>query len=481
MKKEICIFSVALGALVLMLAASGQALTLDEYLQMVAKKNRGVLALDASTEAAGTRYQQADLELSPILSAGGNYVDDKSLNGSLGAVTTHSEVRTYSLGLSKKFSSGTQAAVVGAVQALNLEGTAPPAGYFNAENHVSTLGVSLSQSLWKDFFGRSTHLRWEREASQKEFEKTGYNLQAKQVFIEAEAAFWDLLYLQNELAIRQASLDRARKIESWVRQRAGNGIGDRADVLTAQSLTASRELEVIVSQENLKTAEEKFGLQIEWSSDQPIPALQADIGGLRPLKNFVSGEGDKIVRLDTYLAILDAHVKSVNSKEAEESVKPDLVLSGGYRTNGYDITDSAALGKITDKDHPVANVGVTFNWALDWDSKGAIRSTARADALSAQLKKERGLIESEVVWKELNRRHGDASIRVAAADKLSQVQTAKARAERDKLSKGRAITSDVITAEQDAADAELNLSRLKAEQRKIEAQSRLFVRIQEVP
>jgi outer membrane protein TolC len=477
MKKEMCIFSTALTALILALAQSGAAMTLEEYLQTVQKKNRNFQALDASQDAATSRYQQGDLELSPILSASGNYIDDKSLQSVGTSLVTHSQVRQYSLGLAKKFSTGTQASVTSSVEALNVEGATGTTG-LSSESHIGTLGVSVSQSLWKDFFGTSTRLRHEREKSQAQYEKTGYNLQAKQALIDAEAAFWDLLYLQQELGIRKASLERAKKIEGWVRNRASNGIGDRADVLNAQGLVAARNLQLIATQDDLKAAQTRFADQIEWG-DQPVPVLEANLAQVRPLKSFVGGEQGRVVRLDTYLSVLDAEVKKVNAKEAAEKVSPDLVLSGQYKTNGYDTTDAKAASRMTDKDYPISTVGLAFTWALDWDAKGAVRNSAQKDALAAQLKKEKSLMDSETAWKEINRRHAEMSARIDAAENLSKVQTAKAAAERDKLAKGRSITSNVITAEQDAADAELNLTKMKAEQRKLESQSRLFVKIVE--
>ncbi len=478
MKKEVCIFSTAMVALILAVAQSGAAMTLEEYLQTVQKKNRTLLSYEASQEAANSRYQQGDLDLSPYLKAGANYLDDKSLTNSGLVSLTHNQVRSYNLGLEKKFSTGTTAAVTGTVTAVNAEGSFNNAAIVS-ETHQGTMGISLTQSLWKDFFGASTRLRHERERSQAQYEKTGYNLQAKQALIDAEAAFWDLLYMQQELQIRKASLERAKRIEGWVRNRASNGIGDRADVLNAQGLVASRELQLIGTQDDLKAAEVKFATQIEWPTNQPVPELQANMNQVRPLKNFIAGEQGRVVRLDTYLSILDAQVKQVQSREAEERVMPDLTLQGQYKTNGYDTTDSKAISKMTDKDYPVSSIGVNFSWALDWDSKNAVRNSAKQDALAAQLKKEKGLLDSETAWTEINRRHAEMSARISAAQNLSQVQTAKAAAERDKLSKGRSITSNVITAEQDAADAELNLTKMKAEQRKLESQSRLFVTIQE--
>lgn len=477
MKKQTA--KIWLTAAVLMMSSLARGLTLDEYLSQVQQKNKNLLSLDASTEAADVRYEQGNLDLSPVFNAGANYLDDKAQQFSAAGTLTRNEVRQYSLGLSKKFSTGTKASVQGLVQSNRIEATSPATGPLAFETHTGTMAFSLSQSLWKDFFGRSTRLRWERESTQKLYEKTGYNLQAKQTLIKAESAFWDLLYLQQELTIRKGSLERARRIESWVRRRAGNGIGDRADVLNAQGLVASRELQLIGTQDELKAAEKNFADQLELPADQPVPQLQANLEQVRPLNQFVGGERGQVVRLDSYLSLLDAQVKKVNAQEAVETVRPDLVLSGQYKTNGYSDTDSGAVSHMNDRDYPTTSVGLNFTWLLDWDAKNSVRDSARQDALAAQLKKERQLLESQTAWNEINRRHEELSARIKAASILSQIQTSKAAAERDKLSKGRSITSNVITAEQEAAEAELNLTKLKAEQRKLESQGRLFVKIQE--
>jgi outer membrane protein TolC len=465
----------------LLVSTTAGALTLEEYLQQVREKNKTFQALKASQEAASVRYRQGDLELSPFLSASANYLDDKAQQFSGAGFLTHNQVRQYSLGLSKKFSTGTQASLTTSVQSLNIEGNSGPAS-FAFENHSGTLGVTVSQSLWKDFFGRSTRLRWQREASQELGERQGYNLESKQALIRAETIYWDALYLQKELEIRKDSLERSRKIEDWVRRRAANGIGDRADVLNAQGLVATRELQLLVTQDELKAAQKLLMDQIELPSEQILPKLSGSLEESRVIDQLIEG-GDRgqVVRLDSYLAALESEIKSVFAQEAAERVRPDLVLQGQYRNNGYGDTSSGSFSKVGETKYPTASIGVSFNWALDWDAKNAVRNSAGADALAARYKKERALRESQTSWSELNRRYQEMSAKVKAAEKLSQVQSAKALAERDKLSKGRSITSNVILAEQDAAEAELTMTKLKAEQRKMEAQGRLFVRLQEVP
>ena len=58
---------------------------------------------------------------------------------------------------------------------------------------------------------------------------------------------------------------------------------------------------------------------------------------------------------------------------------------------------------------------------------------------------------------------------------MDAIRSKRALVEKDKLSKGRTITSEAITAEQDAAETALTLMKLRTEQRKLESQAKLFI------
>ncbi len=459
-------------------APMARSLTLEQYLSSIENKNKSFQSVEANLTAAQTRYNQGDLELSPFLTANAFYQDDKSNQYGVGSLTSHQQIRQYSLGLAKKFSTGTQAQISGNVQAINAQGVASQTP-FAAENHIGTMSFSMSQSLWKDFFGQSTRLRWQREKAQRELEINSIELAKRNLLTEGEGIYWETLYLQNELQVRQASLERAKKIEAWVKNRVSNGIGDRADLLNAQGLVAARELQLISAKDELRAVQEKVRLQLGLGPQEEIPSFEGNIKQGRVLFDLLDGQGSRVLRIDTYLSSLEADAKEVLAFEAEERIKPDLNLSAIYKTNSYESTDSKAIGKMTNTEKPVFGIGLNFSWALDWEAKGAVKSTAKSEALSARLKKEHKFQEGESAWREIVRRHQELSNRVKAAGQLAEIQTAKAAAEREKLSKGRTVTSNVITAEQDADEAQLSLAKLNAEQRKLESNVRLFMKIQD--
>ncbi len=463
-------------------ASSSHGLSLDEYLAQARVKHKGIQSLEASKSAASYRREAGDTVLSPMLTLKASSTDDKSPQNLGTFVTDRTQITEYSLGLGKKFSTGTNAQILASTSEYKISGadySRTPPGAFAQTLGKGALGLSLSQSLWKDAFGNATRLRQERELQIERAERQSYDLQEQQLLIEAEAAYWDYLYQREELAQRQASLERARKIENWVRRRVSNGIGDEADVYNAQGLVAGRELQLLMAQDEILAGEKRVRDVLELKDGEALPVLTGDLGASRRLEQMSQGNSGRKIRLDSYLAVLEAKAKAISAEEVNDGYRPDLVLEGLYRTNSSEPTMTEATTNMTQTNKPTQSVALKLVWMLDGDVKHAARQTAKSEALAAALRQERKLLESESSWNEINRRHSELTKKINAARVSSEVQNRKAAAQRDKLSKGRAITSDVITAEQDAAEATLTLIKLRAEQRKLEAQGRLFVTMEE--
>ncbi|UOF02165.1 TolC family protein [Bdellovibrio reynosensis] len=456
------------------------AMNLQEYLKAVESNHRLIKSFSVSTEAAQERRLSADLELNPRLTAGLGYLSDKSPLGQFAMLgATETTAKDLKLGLAKKFSTGTSVSVDAAANEVENEGTlfVPSLQKFS----YGSLGVGISQSLWKDSFGRATRLRWERQDAATEAEVGSFDLNRKQLLIEAEKAYWDYIYLDEYLKIGRASLERAKRIEAWTRRRVNDGISERADLLSTQALVGARQLAVISAEDDFAAAKRKIRDFLELSDSENLPEITGDISSSRSLNSMVNAKGGKVMALDAYLAALTAKARALESREIEDNFRPDIVLSGSYNTNNLqqDKTISEATAKWTDSSLPTWKVGLNLTYDFDTDVKNSAQSAARKNALAAKLQSERKMLDSESAWIELNRRYSEMSKRIETASEIAKLQVAAAKAQADLFNKGRSITANVIKAEEDAAEAELMLTRLKSEQRKMEAQGRMFVVIEE--
>jgi outer membrane protein TolC len=475
-------------AFVLFYGAGNLALALDleGYLNQVKNQHKTIKSLEISKEVAEEKRQAGDISLVPVLQLKSSYLKDEKAPNSVGA--RESEATVYSVGFNKKFATGTQLGI--SANAGHMANPGLPAAQAAAIGDYTngSLALSVSQSLWKDAFGKAVELRRERESIASDAEKMAAEIQAKILLIDAEKAFWDLIYQQQELKLRRASLDRAERIYKWVAKRLNDGINDRGDLLNAKALLSNRKFQLQTSEDDLKAAEQKIRSILNIEEAKAIPAITGDLNLNRTAQPYLKKmsvpnmKSGLTISFEAVTKSLESRINKVVEEEIKDSLKSDLVLSGSYASNPY--FPNGSLGDVsthlTDFGKPTTAVSLTWTYLFDSDSKSAQASQARKNAMSAQLQSEQLMIESDFQWKEYQRRYETLTQKIKTFEEISELQTERARVEQDKYSKGRSITQNVIMAEQDAAEAQLNLEKLKAEQRKMETQSHLFVSVVQV-
>lgn len=463
------------AVLILMLGVvQAQAMNLDTYLAQVTKNNKLMSSYDLSIESSNDKRVAGDLSLAPTLTAGYSQATDKSKQGSF-ATADERDLRTISLGLSKQFSSGTQVSLL--AQTFKND-YINPVNAGNSGYSTGNLGVSLTQSLWKNFFGSATRLRQSRELITNKYEVLSYELQKRVSLVQAESDFWDYIVALEDLKLKKDNLDRAQKLEKWTSNRVYNGISDQSDLLQVKALSSSRELELINAEDELKSEEVKIKENLGLKPEDAVPNFEADLTDKRPyVDNLINKKN--VVKIDDYLNTLDAQVREKAALEAQDSVRPDLALTGQYKTSSYDADYDQMQSNIAQTDRPVTYVGVAFTWMFGADAVSAQISSAKKAALAARYKAEQSMLESGNAWTEQLRKYEITKQNVETLAKIAQLQRDRSKEEQSKFSKGRSVTTNVVNAETDAAEAEVNYLKAKSGLRKFEASTQLFMSIEE--
>jgi len=455
-----------------LMSLSASAMNLDEYLLQVKKKNRMLSAAEMSLEASRAKQQAGDLTLSPVLTAGYSMASDKSLPNS---IADRRQVNELSLGVAQKYSTGTALSLSAKTDDFkNDQPTTPSMDKYS----TGTLGVTVQQSLWKDFFGAGTQLRRDRENAVNRLESMSIDLKKRGILVEAESAFWDYVVAVEDLKLKKENLDRARKIESWTVNRLNNGISDRSDLMNAKALTSVRELELATAQDELKAEEVRIRQNLDLESAEPTPEIKANLVDARPYMNDLA-QKKSVIKIESYLTTLEAESKKLISSEVLDSLKPDLSLIGSYNTNAYNRESATMQSHIADTDRPKTFVGVNFTWMFDTDAKKAQVAAAQKDAMASQLAAEKNRLNGQEAWAEQLRKYEVTKENVKTLEKIAQFQRERAKAEQDKFAKGRTVTANVVTAETDSAEAEVRYLKAKSGLRKMEASALLFISTQE--
>ena len=458
------------------LAAPPARFSIEDYLGQVTKSNGLYQSADLAKDAAAARKDTGDLVLAPILNATIGYLDDRKETQIPLLEGNRTKALTYTLGVSKQFSTGTKASLDLSSASATLYGMGQIPGFETPPNqNTETLTFSLSQSLWKDFFGRSTRLRHEREDKVYQLQNKSETLKARKVLVDAETAYWNYLYKVAEVDARKAALDRAKVIYQWHASRHANGLSNDSDILQAEALRTQREIQVDQSLDDLKAATESVRVAAHIDGAQQIWVDVQDLAKQRDLMTMVGAKGgDKVVRMDSELNQLDFETKSVASLETQESLRPDLNFDLKLASSGLDPTTSSAYSDVAKVNHPTLYTGLRFSLNLDQGLMGRARTAAAKDAEAANLIYQQGARESDSSWLELQRRYKELNRRIEVVTKLSEIQRRKSDSENRRMKNGRSTTFAVVQFEQDFADANLLLLQLESEARKIEAQAKMF-------
>jgi outer membrane protein TolC len=460
--------------LTILISTSVNAMTIDEYLTQVKAKNRTIRSYDIDVEAAADKQVAGDLALSPLLT-GSYYVQkDKSLP-LLMFLAQERTTTAAALGLSKKFSTGTTLALTGETYKYDYDQPLTPGdtGY-----STGRLGISLTQSLWKDSFGRATRLRQSREALTAQLEKMSSDLKKRAALIQVESDYWDYLVAQENVKLKQANLERAKKLQSWSSNRVYNGIADQSDLLQIKALVSSREVELSNAKDELESKGISVRENLDLSSSDPLPQFTSSLTETRPYITDLSKKPN-MIRIQNYLTQLEAKIKQDVSDEVRDSLRPDLSVTGKYYTTSYDVDHQTMQNNITKDDRPVTYVGLNLSWMFGSDAVSAQKSSAEKAALAARYRAEQEALVGKNAWQDFLRRYETSKQNVLTLEKLAQIQSERSRQEQIRLNKGRTITFNVVTAETDSAEAQVNYLKAKSGLRKLEASSLLFTDITE--
>ena len=97
------------------------------------------------------------------------------------------------------------------------------------------------------------------------------------------------------------------------------------------------------------------------------------------------------------------------------------------------------------------------------------------DAHSTTVSASKRLILGKNAWADLLRKYEITKQNLLTLEKVALYQRERAKAEQDKFNKGRTVTATVVTAETDAAEAEVNFLKVKSGLRKLESSIVLFI------
>jgi outer membrane protein TolC len=453
------------------------SLTLEDTILRTLKNNYGVAIQVLGPEIASYGVAQAKEKFLPTLSFG--FTDRSNESASFSWLEqvgrTIADYSDYDFSVS---------------QLIPIGGTLTASwiGYKNESNAKfqtvnprfgSTLRFELRQPLLRDFGLKTT--RHEILISQNTYEKSGTDLEQTmaEIIYTVEEAYWNLVYSQENLKVRQQSLKLARDLLAKNQRAVEVGTLAPIEILSAQAEVATREADILSAEAEVKNNEDRLRTIINLPEDEMREALP-----IRPVDRPQFEE--RQVNVDDALLTamqnrpelrslkIDLNSQNLNLGFAKNQLLPRLDLMASYYSPGVSgdqilyLDDNPLTGVIIGKIPGAASDAVkdSFdfkykNWMVGLTLDIPLNTVlSRAAVTQAKLNLDQAMLrlknQEQIIYLEI--RNGVRSVetnykRVQSYRVARELAEKKLQAEEEKLKVGLSTNFVVLTYQRDLSDA----------------------------
>ncbi|MFZ9595707.1 MAG: TolC family protein [Bdellovibrionia bacterium] len=480
---KLCLLGLPLGW-----GATGWAnatLNLEGFLEQVKTGNQGFQSSLESKKAAELRSEEGKILFAPSFYANAQITQDSKLPPSLFVIYDSQLIQSYSVGISQQTSFGLGAKLhydllqmdyINPTFQLGGGGGGGGQTQLFAFNYgLATPVLELSQSLWANGFGRTTKALEQQTEAGALASKYKASFETKLTLTEAERAYWRLASAREVVKVQKEALDRTKRIYVWNEEKAQLQLRDKADVLQAQALMKSRELELLNAENEERAAARALnslrGLQadevtesLEWIGSEALMALT-------PPKRAQ-------LKDDVRAAHEAFRAAQAGADLASEKNRPSLDLFASVSLNGQDLRSvpssiSESIGKSFAFTRPSETIGLKFSIPLTEARSKALEGW-QLEKVAAEKNYDKKLFDQERSWRDLNESFADQKKQWELACSLEELQKTRLETEKARFKSGRSTTYQVLLSEQDYVLTELAQIRLQTAILSTLAQMKLF-------
>ena len=443
-----------LGFMAAAVPASGEMLTMGQYLDLVAENNSELKTVQANIDAVKGKLAEIERVYSYFLSAGVSYIDDQSGRPFAVNSTTMRRTSVFStdVNVSRQFETGTQLS-------LGLQSSYEDYNFKNTPNYdVNDIApfIRLEQSLLKNWNGENTKAGMAQARANAnsilyllEYKKQG-------ILLNAKLSYWNLSYTRTVIDFRRSSLDRTKKILEWNQRRFSLDLAERSDLLQSQAAFKMRELNLKLAYESEVKSSRDFNRLINVSD----PRVNYDVEAfITAGKNFEKDK--KLEKKGTRADVLSAMEDVITAMQAqllsERVMGSDLVFTGQFVLNGVNRDFSKASSDLAELNKPTYSVGLRYTVPLDFSLRKTINKGYESAKIAAEKALENAKLQESSDWLQLVDNWNNAKARYALTIEIRDIQQKRNEEEQSLLRKGRSTTYLVLQSEQDLDDTYLSM------------------------
>jgi outer membrane protein len=443
-------------------------LTLKEAITVALQHNISLEVSRLSLASARFSVVGAAGIFDPLLTSDYTETSDKTpaTNQLVGAQVGVQKTRSFDLSLAELLPTGANLSLGWTNRRSETNSTF----YFFNPSFSSGLNFSLSQPLLSGF-GTDVNraeievARRNRDISRLEFERIVIT-----TVQQVESAYWNLVYVRDDLKVKQESLKLAQDLLDQTRTRVRIGTSAPIDIVQSEATVAAREREIILAENAVADAADvlKQLMGFENPDDWQTSIVPADELGVAPAPVDLGSAIDAAIhkRVELRENQLADEIGEINVVSAHNATRPKLNLNLGYGYSGVGgtLTDPTtgvvlrggwgdALRQIRNRDYESWSAGVSLSYPLgDHAARAALAERRFAlDSARQELALERQTVIAQVRQAVRGLEAGAKSI--AAAVKARELAERNLDAEEKKFANGMSTNYQVLQIQSDLTTA----------------------------
>lgn len=438
---------------------------LVQFLKTVEERSESVKAIQQSVEALKSEIKARDSVLSPMMASEiGVSRDQRKQDPS---TQLNSRSRYFDFELSKAFATGTSASIVTEYNFLDSVALGP--------RYESSWIGELSQSLWRNGFGRGVSLR--QKSDEAELKSRWYDLefQKQNLLYQAESLFWDVTTSLKEEEIRLKNIERSASLEKWIADRVRRSAAETSDLVQVRALSSARRIALIENQNRLRGFKVRLNEFVPNLDIQDLKLREDQLNPIKSSRENTEKVANKLIRLDSLSAFYLAEKNKAEADQVSDSLSPELDLFLRYGKNGINEGSSESLKEAQTSNFSTTQMGVRFSMDLGFSLRKERQNAASLRASSQTLVAQSRKRESDLELTEVLESLKSYEQLVVESQLLMELQRRKSLLERQRYDIGQSTIFQAITFEIEAGEAEVNHYRTLAALKKEKAKLRLFV------
>lgn len=450
-------------------AIAAEKLSFDEFKTAIEINSVKISSLKNEERGAGFETAQARFLTTPQAFVDAQTSRDKSpvLAPEFSGTDRNGDV--LRLGLQSQTSFGLKPRVFAFTENQNVSGVSSLPNP-NLRLSRKGYGVESEVSLWKNALGRDVRGQRDSLVALSESKRHLAEASLESLKVEAEGIYFEAVFLKEAILIQQELIRQGERLVSWTKNQSNNRLLEPVHVAQAMASHQARKISLISMSQQLRANLYKISQLCgrELAEDIQLESIDTILGRLS------SPQGHNKQKITIKALAKAVESERISIELAKENFKPDLSLKAQYLTFTNDGRNDDTARCQSREDCRTLNVSLNFTFPLDMPSKaeGALAANTRIEGLKKNLEAE--VQNSQVELRQIEAQAKAFKDQIESFKTLIEAQELRLKKERERQSRGRATTFDLIISEQDLGESKINLAEAKMRYASTISQFKLF-------